>query len=88
MSEKVRSERLPGGGGRKKDRQMAMNSSDDQSNRTYDIAHQLAQAAQRAPAGSATRRGLWNAFDKKHVAAEAMWFIEREQEKKNEGKGE
>lgn len=66
---------------------MAMNSSKDQSNRTYDIAHELAQAAQRAPEGSATRRGLWNAFTKKYMAAEAMWHIERELEKRNEGKG-
>lgn len=63
---------------------MALNSADDQSNRTYDIAHQLAQAAQRAPQGSATRRGLWNAFTKKYMVAEAAWHIEREQEKKQE----
>lgn len=68
-----------------KDRQMAMNSQDDQSNRTYDIAGKLFEAAQRAPQGSATRRGLQNAFTKKYMAAEAMWHIEREQEKKREG---
>jgi hypothetical protein len=65
---------------------MAMNSDKDQSNRTYDVAHKLWEAAQRAPKDSATRRGLENAFEKKHVAAEAMWHIEREQEKKQEGK--
>lgn len=63
---------------------MAFKSSNDQSNRTYEIAHKLAEAAQRAPKGSATRSGLWNAFTKKHVAAEAMWHIEREQEEKEE----
>jgi len=63
---------------------MAFKGPKDQSNRTYDIAHKLAEAAQRAPKGSATRNGLWNAFTKKHVAAEAMWHIEREQEKKDE----
>lgn len=65
---------------------MALKSSNDQSNRTYDLARKLAQAAQRAPQGSATRRGLWNAFTKKFMVAEAMWHIEREQEKKEEGK--
>lgn len=63
---------------------MAMNSEDDQSNRTYEIAHKLAEAAQRAPWGSATRRGLWNAFEKKGTVADAAWHIEREQEKKQE----
>jgi hypothetical protein len=63
---------------------MAMNSENDQSNRIYDTAHKLAEAAQRAPKGSATRRGLWNAFTQKHMVAEAAWHIEREQEKKQE----
>jgi hypothetical protein len=65
---------------------MAMNSENDQSNRTYDAAHKLAEAAQRAPKGSATQRGLWNAFTKKHMAAEAMWQIEREREIRDEQK--
>jgi hypothetical protein len=65
---------------------MAMNSQDDQSNRTYDICHKLFEAAQRTPEGSATRRGLYKAFDKKYAVAEAAWHIEREQEKKQEGK--
>lgn len=66
---------------------MAMNSDKDQSNRTYDKANALAEAAQRAPKGSATQRGLWNAFDKKFMVAEAAWHIEREQEKKEEKDG-
>lgn len=61
-----------------------MNSDKDQSNRMYDIANHLAQAAQRAPQNSATRRGLWNAFTKKYMVAEAAWHLEREQEKKQE----
>jgi hypothetical protein len=65
---------------------MAMNSDKDQSNRTYDDVHKIFEAAQRVPKGSATWRGLLNAFDKKYVVAEAMWQIEREQEKKQEGK--
>jgi hypothetical protein len=63
---------------------MALKSADDQSNRIYDIAHKLAQAAQCAPEGSATRRGLWNAFTKKYMVAEVAWHIEREQEKREE----
>jgi hypothetical protein len=62
---------------------MTQNSSDP-SNKKYWDAHFLAEAAQRAPQGSATRRGLWNAFTKKHMTAEAMYQIEKEREDRNE----
>jgi hypothetical protein len=52
----------------------------------YWDAHLLADAAQRAQKGSATRRGLWNAFTKKRMVAEAMDQLEKELEQKKANK--
>lgn len=65
---------------------MMTENSNDPSNKKYWDAHLLAEAAQKAPKGSATRRGLWNAFSKKAMTAEAMRLIEKELESKGEGK--
>ena len=58
--------------------------SKDPSNKKYWDAHLLAQAAQNARPESATRRGLWNAFAKKCMTAEAMRQIEKEREDKQD----
>lgn len=50
----------------------------DKSVERYWESHLLAQAAQKAVPGSATRRGLWNAFTKKKMVAETMDQIEEE----------
>jgi len=54
-----------------------MNTKDKSVDKYWD-SHLLAQAAQNAVKGSATRRGLWNAFSKKALAADAIDFIEEE----------
>ena len=54
----------------------------------YWDAHLLAQAAQNSVLGSATRRGLWNAFTKKRVVADAMDEIEKEKDKRQDNKDE